>query len=485
MKKKTIFVIFGATGDLMQRKLIPAFFCMQHHKKDLDEFEVLSIGRRDISQKQYLDEFVLPSLEKYSSCYDKNLVSSYIEKMTYVEVDFKNTKSFSIIKKEIEKRSKEYQTQVIYYLSVPPSLFSPILEALSENGLSEQNEIPKKIAFEKPFGTNLGSARKLNSKIMQVFSEDQVYRIDHYLGKEAVQNFLVLRFANHFLEPLWNNRHVDNIQITVSETLGVGSRAQYYEESGALRDMVQNHLFQMLSLIAMEPPASLDPESIRDEKVKIFSSIKPLEENSWSKNVVFGQYDKAVIDGKLVPGYTEEEGVAKNSKTETFVALKLEIDNWRWAGVPFYLRTGKRIKEKGTTVVVEFKKVPHILYNLTGNLESNKLVISIQPDEKITMQFNVKGTQGKPMLASAEFDHRKQFNINTPEAYENILNSIINSDNSMFTRWDAVEKSWEIVDKLVECHDNCPVVYKYDSGTWGPVISNKLLENDGRRWNQF
>jgi len=359
---------------------------------------------------------------------------------------------------------------------MPPALFEPILENIKTSGLySEKNSI-KKIAFEKPFGSDLVSAQKLNAQIMKVFDESQIYRIDHYLGKEAVQNFLVLRFANHFLEPLWNNRHIDNIQISAPENLGVGTRAGYYEKSGAVKDMVQNHLFQMLSLIAMEPPVNLHADSIRDEKYKVFSAIKDFH-GDWDHNVVFGQYE----------GYKKEKGIASNSKTETFVALKLELDNWRWAGVPFYLRTGKMLKRKGTMIVVEFKSLPNILYNRKGKLESNKLIIKVQPDEKIEMMLNIKSPKGNLRIdpVKIDFDHKKFFGIGSPQAYERILSDIEKGDQTLFTRWDGVEESWKIIDKLVDCKDNCPILFKYDKGSWGPNQSDEFIGQDGRSWFNF
>lgn len=484
MKKKTIFVLFGVTGDLARRKLIPAFFCLGKDKKFYEEFDVIGVGRKDLG----IGEYVLGSIEKFSGCdLNDGVHSDFTEKFSYVKIDFSNYASYQNIKDEIDRKSRGFDTQVIYYLATPPKLFFDILAGLEKHGMNKNGESLKKIVFEKPFGEDLSSARKLNNSVGDVFDEKHIYRIDHYLGKEAVQNFLALRFANHFFEPLWNNRHIDNVQISAFEQLGVEGRGSYYEKSGALRDMVQNHLFQMLSLIAMEPPYNLDAEAIRDEKIKVFSAMKSLE-GSWDECVRFGQYGTGNLLGKSVLGYREEDGVDNNSRTETYVALKLQVDNWRWAGVPFYLRTGKRLEKKGTTVVVEFRKVPNILFNGKGNLASNKLIINIQPDEKIEMQFNVKvpGESNRIKRVGAEFDHKKFFKIASPEAYEKLLLDVANGDQTLFTRWDAVEESWKIVDKLVDCRDNCPMVFKYDSGSLGPKEADELLEKDGRVWfNDF
>jgi len=473
--KKTIYVLFGITGDLAKRKLIPSFYHLDKNNKISEDFEVIGIGRKPI-EKQDFENNIENYLKEFGNIKKSEIKKEFTSKFSYQQIDFTNLDDYKNLKEIIDKKSKSKSTQVIYYLAMPPSLFKPILENIGNSGLNDQSNSIKKIAFEKPFGNNLDSAKELNNSIMKVFKEEQVYRIDHYLGKDAVQNFLVLRFANHLLEPLWNNRHIDNIQITASEKLGVENRASYYDSSGALKDMVQNHLFQMLSLIAMEPPVTLEPEKIRDEKSKVFSSIKDFD-GEWDKNVVFGQYKN----------YLSEPKIPKKSRTETYVALKVEIENWRWSGVPFYLRTGKKLKEKGTTIVIEFKKLPNLLFNKKGDLESNKLVIKIQPNEKIEMQLNVKSPDSKLKInpVFTQFDQKDFFGIGSPEAYQKILSDIELGDQTLFTRWDGVKKSWEIVDKLVGCKDNCPIVFKYECGSYGPIQADKLLEKDNRYWHNF
>ncbi len=489
-KNKTILVFFGISGDLSKRYLIPSIYYLSKDKDFFEEFEVLGIGRKKFSEegfKKYIQNSIINSADykndfinsNISKSTDENEIKkSFLDKFSYFNLEnYDDLKSYEKLKNILEKSSFGYNTQIIYYLAISPKIFYPILENIEKSNLNEQKSSIKKIVFEKPFGEDLISAQKLNDIILNVFEEKYVYRIDHYLGKEAIQNFLALRFSNYIFEPLWNNRHVDNIQISACEDIGVEDRGEYYDSSGALKDMVQNHLFQILALIAMEAPIKLDSEKIRDEKIKVLSSIKPLNDDSWDKSVVFGQYDS----------YKEEKDIKKDSKTETFVALKLEIDNWRWSGVPFYLRTGKKLKEKGSLVVIEFKSTPKILYNEKSQLETNKLIIKIQPNESIKMQFNIKSPHNDTQISTitSEFDHKEFFQMKTPKAYEKLLLNIINSDQTNFPRWDIVETSWKIVDKLISCRDNCPVIFKYKSGTYGPKQSEDLLLKDNKKWHDF
>ncbi len=484
-QNKTIFAFFGITGDLAKRYLIPAIWCISKDKDFFEEFEVIGIGRKDKNKEEF-EKDIKNSLSEFANCKENNISKSFLNKFQYLKVeDYNNQESYEKLKEIIDNSSKNFKTQVIYYLAMPPKIFIPILENIKKTGLNEQNNVQKKIVFEKPFGEDLKSAKKLNESIMKVFKEEDVYRIDHYLGKEAVQNFMALRFSNYIFEPLWNNRHIDNIQVTASESLGVEDRGSYYDNSGALRDMVQNHLFQMLSLIAMEPPAKLDAKCIRDEKIKVLNAIKSFDK--WESSVVFGQYDEGTINGKKLKAYLEEPGVAKNSRTETYTALKVEIDNWRWAGVPFYLRTGKRLKERGTSVVVEFKKTPRILFNENSKLETNKLILKIQPDESIKLQLNIKSPKSDKEISTieTEFDHKHFFQTRSPQAYEKLLFNIVKSDQTHFSRWDAVETSWKIVDKLVTCRDNCPMIFKYPVGSYGPQQADNMLKKDGRVWHNI
>lgn len=474
-KNKTIFAFFGITGDLAKRYLIPAIWCLSKDRDFFDEFEVIGIGRKDKTQKEF-EQDIINSLTKHADCSQSKITKTFLSKFQYHKVeDYEEENSYEKLKEKIENCSKDFNVQVIYYLAMPPKIFFPILENIKKTGLNIQKSSSKKIVFEKPFGVDLNSARKLNNAIMKVFKEENVYRIDHYLGKEAVQNIMALRFSNYLFEPLWNNSHIDNIQITASEKLGVEDRGSYYDNSGALRDMVQNHLFQMLTLIAMEPPAKLDSQSVRDEKIKVLNAIKPFDK--WENSVIFGQYDN----------YHKEIGIKKNSRTETYTALKVEIDNWRWTGVPFYLRTGKKLNKRETLVVIEFKKTPNILFNEKSTLQTNKLILKIQPDESIKLELNIKSPKSDKAIETieTEFDHKKYFQAKSPQAYEKLLFNISKGDQTHFTRWDAVEKSWEIVDKLVTCRDNCPRIFKYKTNSCGPKEADYLLEKDSRKWHNY
>ena len=478
--KNTLFVVFGATGDLMKKKLLPSFYNIFSKHQQL---EIIGIGRKEFSDESFRES----NKEILDSFENKEFVSEFNENLFYHQLSYTDKESYLHLRERVDQIKKEKKDlQVIYYLAIPPQLFDPVMQNLKSQELDSIEKYNAKIVFEKPFGVDLASAKDLNKKIMAAFDEEQVYRIDHYLGKDSIQNFLTLRFANSFFEPMWNNKYIDNIQITGFETIGVEGRAGYYDESGALRDMLQNHLLQMLSLIAMEPPATLDAKHIRDEKVKVFEAIHHLE-NDIQKHIAYGQYGPGMIDGKKVIGYLEEEGMPKNSKTESYVALRIFVDNWRWKGVPFYLRTGKRMQKKGTTVVIEFKDLPQLLYNKQCNVESNKLIIHIQPDASISMEFNVKkpdsNTEVEPVIA--EFDHKDYFGLNTPEAYETLFYEIIKGDQSLFTRFDGVEEAWRIVDNIIHCKDECPLVEKYTAGSIGPKNAERLLKEDGRKWHNL
>jgi len=474
--KRKIFVLLGATGDLAKRKLFRALQVL--FENDNSDLIVLGASADQYNDEEFRNQIVIPSLK------DTSVNEKFISQIYYNKLDFTNTENYKYLISRIDELSNS-NTEIIFYLAIPPQLFTNVLENLNSHRINKKNNRNIKIVFEKPFGTDLKSATILNNSIIEVFDEKQIYRIDHYLGKDAVQNFLVFRFANSIFEPLWNHKYIDNIQITGFETLGVEQRAGYYDHAGALRDMVENHLFQMLSLIAMEPPSKLDADSIRDEKVKIFDSIEEVE--NWKEHSVFGQYSSNTINNEYIKGYKEEEGVAKNSRTETYVALKILIDNWRWKGVPFYLRTGKRMKKSGTTIVIEFKDTPNILYNKKGNLEPNRLIIKVQPNSNILMEFNIKSPNKNFLINSilTEFDKQKFCDLNTPEAYVILFEEIFKGDQTLFTRWDGVEKSWRIVDKLINCKSECPVIFPYDALSWGPVQADELLEKDNHKWYHF
>ena len=478
MKKKIIFVIFGATGDLAKRKLFPSISYLEYEKKLYDIYEVVGVARTKLTQESFKKR-VQASVEEFSK---DNLREGFLDKFSYFRMDYQINASFQALKQLLEKKADGFISQVIFYFSLPPFVFLTILKKMQKTNFASIAKTKVKIIFEKPFGINLESAKELNENLVKIFDEKQIYRIDHYLGKEAVQNFLILRFSNHFLASIWNKQHIDNVQITVAETLGVEDRASYYDNSGAMRDMMQNHLFQMLSHIAMEPPSSLDPEAIRDEKVKVLNSIKNIDP-TFDTSVIFGQYEQGEIDGKPVSSYVKESGVDKKSRTETFAAMEVHIENWRWNGVPFFLRTGKRLAKRAAYIVVEFKKVPKILYNRDGTLQQNKLIIMINPDETIKMEFNVKKPDSVDITPiQATFDHKDFFHKPAPEAYEKLLLDVIRSDQTHFRRWDIVYNSWRIVDNIVDCTDNCPMTFPYRAGTMGPPQADELLHRSGRSW---
>lgn len=453
-------VIFGGTGDLTHRKLMPAIYNLAYNKMLPDNFYVVSIGRRNFNDDEYRSQ-VENSVGKYSRFnFEDELWEELKKKIFYIDFDFDNNEGYSRLKEFLGEMDLKYNTggNRIYYLAVSPEYFETIVEKLKVHGMNSQERGKKRIVIEKPFGRDLRSAEYLNQKITEVFSEDNIYRIDHYLGKEMIQNIMVLRFANVLFESLWNNRYIDNIQISSSETVGVENRGGYYESSGALKDMIQNHMFQLLSLVAMEPPVSLDTKSIRDEKVKVLRSIEEVTPEFVMKNMVRGQYGKGTIGNKEVIGYREEERVSNESNIETFAAMKLYIQNYRWAGVPFYIRSGKRLKNKSTEIVIQFKSLRNVLYfKEFEDLQPNLLVIKVQPKEGVFFQFNGKkpGVGNTIIPVQMDFCQNCQFENNSPEAYERLIFEVMKGDSTLFTRWDEVEYSWRFVDTIAEVTNSC------------------------------
>lgn len=483
-----IMVIFGGTGDLTHRKLMPALYNLQAEGMLPNNFAVVSVGRRKKTDDEYRSE-VYESIKKFSRFEMKEHRWNQIkDRIYYQQFDFDDDEGYIKLNGFLKELDEKYNSQGnrLYYLSVSPQYFDVIVEKLDIHGMA-QNEGPwKRVVIEKPFGRNLQSARYLNKKITEVFKEENTYRIDHYLGKEMLQNIMVIRFANMLFEPTWNNQFIDNIQISSSETVGVGTRGGYYEQAGALRDMLQNHMLQLLTLIAMEPPIDLKTESIRDEKVKVLRAFQEFTPEMVRGNVVRGQYGSGIVDNKEVIGYRQEEKVDKNSDTETYLALKVQIDNFRWGGVPFYIRTGKMMPSKSTEVVVQYKSLPKILYSKENKeLEPNLLVIRIQPEEGVFFQFNAKkpGTMGTTIPVQMDFSHSTEFGNNTPEAYERLLSDVMKGDSTLFTRWDEVEYSWKFVDTIAETWSNEKINFpNYKAGTWGPKEADELLAKDGRKW---
>lgn len=484
-KQSALIMIFGATGDLAQRKLFPSLYKLYKKKKLAERFAVIGVARRPLSNEEFQAR-IIDSVK--SDTNDISDLEQFASHFYYHSHDVTDSSSYLALKKmasELDSHNS-LEGNRIFYLAMAPEFFGTIAEHLKSDGLTDVSGF-KRLVIEKPFGHNLESAKLLNEQIRSAFSEDEIYRIDHYLGKEMVQNIEVIRFGNAIFESLWNNRYISNIQVTSSEILGVEERGRYYEKSGALRDMVQNHMLQMVALLAMEPPIRLTTNEIRSEKVKVLRAIRPLEGDKVKDFFVRGQYDKGLINEENVQAYRSEPMVAEQSNTETFVAGKLLIDNFRWAGVPIYIRTGKRMETKSTKIVVQFKDIPMNLYDHTEQkLNPNLLVIHIQPDEGVTLYLNAKkagqnmnATPIKLSYANKGFD-----GINTPEAYEKLLYDCLHGDATNFTHWDEVALSWSFVDKISEVWENeaAENFPNYESGTMGPKEADDLLEKDGFFW---
>jgi glucose-6-phosphate 1-dehydrogenase len=486
-----ILVIFGASGDLTFRKLIPAVYNL--HKQNLlpEKFAVLGASRTEFSDDKFREK-MKDGINKFSNYKedDEKIIDEFLKHLSYFPLDTENPENFNRLKDHLEKLDKKLETNanVIYYLSTPPDLYGVIPTLLGENGLSTtSNGSWKKLIVEKPFGYDLASAIELNKKLSKYFREDQIYRIDHYLGKETVQNILVTRFTNGIFEPLWNRNYVHHVEITSVENIGIENRGGYYDSSGALRDMVQNHLLQLTGLISMEPPSSFDSNSIRNEIVKVFHSLRPLKDKDIETNAIRGQYGSATIKGEKVPGYRDEKGVKPDSRTETYVALKFFIDNWRWGGVPFYIRTGKRLPTRVTEVVIHFKPTPHFLFSQHDEMNScNQLVLRIQPDEGVLLKIGMKvpGQGFNIQNVNLDFHYADLSNTYLPTAYERLLQDCMIGDSTLYQRADAVEAAWKFVDPILNAwkNDHKIPIYGYPAGTWGPEHADDLIEEKDLKW---
>ncbi|MCO8293828.1 glucose-6-phosphate dehydrogenase [Tetragenococcus halophilus] len=488
--KNVLMTIFGGTGDLARRKLYPSLFRL-YQKGDLnDDFAVIGTARRPWSDETY-HQVIKDSIASFEPS-DKE-AQDFASHFYYQSHNVKDTSHYDVLKELSDQLDEKYHIQGnrIFYLAMSPNFFGTIVSHLKSQGMMNTKGYHR-VIIEKPFGNDYQSAFKLNEEINQVFAEDEIYRIDHYLGKEMIQNISAIRFANLIFESIWNNRYIDNIQISLAEEVGVEERAGYYDKSGALKDMVQNHILQMLSLLAMEPPVAFSEKGIRAEKIKALDSIRMYSEDEVRNNFVRGQYTEGEIDDQHFKGYRDEENVDENSLTETFVAGKFLIDNFRWSGVPFYIRTGKHLTEKGTRINIVFKQVPVNVFknSITGphkqnQLDSNVLTIYIQPTEGFSLIMNGKeigqGFQAEPV----KLEHRNSADIieNTPEAYEKLLLDVLNGDGTNFTHWDEVAQSWRIVDRIRQTWDKDQQTPPgYPAGTMGPKEAYQLLEKDGRHW---
>lgn len=488
-----VMVIFGA-GDLTSRKLFPALYNLALGGQLPKNFACVVFARRSISDKEFREE-MYQAVSQFSNTkqIDEQLWKQFAEKIFYHPSEFNEGEGYEGLKQRLEQLDQQFGTKGnrLYYLSTQPSFFALITEKLSGHHLLNPyshslDEKWTRVIVEKPFGLDFASARQLQKNITQNLDENQIYRIDHYLGKETVQNILHFRFTNPFFEANWNHRYVDQIQITVSEDIGVGTRGGYWEESGMIRDIVQNHMMQLLSLVAMEPPTSLKSNAVRNEKVKVVESIRPFPVDEIDRYVVRGQYGEGIVDGKHMKAYRQEDNVEPQSDVETFVAMQLFIDNWRWAGVPFYLRAGKRMPKRSTKIAVVFKEVPGFLFEIQGRkIEQNVLVIRIQPDEGFSLKINSK-TPGSSNLQTVnmDFQYGSTFGASPSEAYERLLYDCMIGDNALFARSDEVMASWQLLTPIInkwqkETHLKFP---NYNSGTWGPKEADLLLKSNGHKW---
>jgi glucose-6-phosphate 1-dehydrogenase len=470
-------VVFGATGDLARRKIIPALFYRDQAGQLPPEARIIGVSRRDMSRADFRT-FGREALSNHVDLSEQAAtVESFLQRLDYVAADAKDDAGWSTLAECLRERPDQIK---VFYLATSPDLFGPIAARLGALSVVDQKT---RIVLEKPIGKNFQSALAVNAAIGKVFSEDSIYRIDHYLGKETVQNLMALRFANALFEPLWSGAHIDHVQITVAEELGVEGRAGYYDTAGAMRDMVQNHILQLLCLVAMEPPTSIDADSVRDEKLKVLKALKPINASNAGVLTVRGQYRAGASFGGAVPGYTEELG--HTSATETFVAIKAEIANWRWAGVPFYLRTGKRLASRVSEICVQFRAVPHSVFD-DGTPEPNRLLIRLQPDEGVKLWLMIKdpGPGGMRLQhVPLDMSFAQAFSVRNPDAYERLILDVVRGNQTLFMRRDEVEAAWTWVDPIIEAwNTSLEQPRPYTAGTWGPTAAVALTERDGRSW---
>ena len=490
-----VMVIFGATGDLTKRKLFPALYNLAKDDFLPHSFAIIGVGRQEMTSAAFRKQMIGHLREFIPNGTDAKVLKWFEERTYYTGGDFDDDKKlFGDLKKLIGEVTTKHQIpdNFFYYLATPPTLFANVTHKIVKNGLGkEENGNWRRFIYEKPFGRDIESAKALNADLLKTINEPQIYRIDHYLGKETVQNILVFRFGNSIFEPIWNRNFIDHVQITVAETLGVELRGGYYDSAGALRDMIPNHILQLVTLTAMEPPVSFDADSVRDEQAKILHAIQPFSPEDVLHCAVRGQYGEGKIDKKKVPAYRSEQNIAPASNTETFAALKLSIDNWRWADVPFYIRTGKRMATRHSSIIIEFKKAPFMLFRETDveRLRTNRIVIHIQPDEGITLHFGAKipGPIVNVGPVDMDFNYRDHFGEQVSIGYERLLFDCMIGDATLFQRADMVEASWKIVAPVQDVWGALPArdFPNYEAGSWGPEESDELLVRDGRAWKNL
>lgn len=489
-----LLVIFGATGDLTGRKLVPALYNLARDGQLPGHFACIGFARRDKSHEDFRNE-MLAAVNKYSRIkpVESELWQAFSEQLFYHKSEFDNDGGYEDLNRFLQKLDAQFGTKGnrVYYLSTQPSYFPTVIQKLHDHHLIyNANQVTDKwsrVIIEKPFGHDLQSALMLQKEISKYLDESQIYRIDHYLGKETVQNLLVFRFSNSIFESIWNNHHIDHVQITLSEEIGIGTRGRFWEEAGMLRDIVQNHMMQLLSLVAMEPPRGMQADAIHDEKVKVLESLRPFALKDLSQYAIRGQYGKGLIEGKEVVGYRQEENVTPNSNVETYVAMELFIDNWRWAGVPFYLRAGKRLPKRSTEIAICFKNAPGYLFQDKEKKNgTNVLVIRIQPDEGISLKMNCKvpGLNGPIQPVKMDFNYGSYFGATPPEAYERLICDCMSGDRTLFARSDEVMASWRLLTPVLhrwneEKQNDFP---NYNAGTWGPAAADQMLARDNRHW---
>jgi len=485
--------IFGASGDLAKRKLIPALFNLMRNELLPEQWYVVGLGRTKMSDTEFR-KTARESLNQFlpGGSVSPEDAENFERRLYYLSGDSEDPGYHLRLKERLAQLDKEQGVEGnrLFYLATPPGLYADIIKNLGGSGLNHPTDSShwSRIVIEKPFGTDLPSAQALNQELLQSFREGQVYRIDHYLGKETVQNILFFRFANAIFEPTWNRRYIDHIQITVAENIGIEHRAGYYDQAGALRDMFPNHLLQLVSLVAMEPPAVFESDAVRDEKAKVLKSVRPISPEKVAEFAVRGQYGPGIVNGQQIKGYRQEPGVKPDSMTETFFALKLYIDNWRWEGVPFYLRSGKRLAKRVAEIAVEFKRVPHLLFKsvIGEEIEPNTLVFRIQPDEGIGTKFQAKHPGAKLCMdtVTMDFSYQGSFKVTSPEAYERLLLDCLAGDQILFSRRDWTEYSWSAISPVLDqwAKKAEPGFPTYPAGSWGPKEADDLIERDGRQW---